>query len=127
MLSAARDQLFRPREAAPPDPLSEPRDDLPDELPEEAPRLRVRSSTSPVRASSAACVESSDVMPRPITRRPDPPEAEELPVFAPLAFPDPPPLALRPPLPLIPPFFFFAMPSSGSKFGRLRALRVPEG
>jgi hypothetical protein len=30
----------------------------------------VLSSTSPVRESSAACVESSDVMPRPITRRP---------------------------------------------------------
>jgi hypothetical protein len=30
----------------------------------------VLSSTSPVLASSAACVESSDVIPRPITRRP---------------------------------------------------------
>jgi hypothetical protein len=38
--------------------------------------LLVLSSTSPVRESSAACVESSDVIPRPITRRP-PVELEE--------------------------------------------------
>jgi len=38
--------------------------------------LRVLSSTSPVRESSAACVESSDVIPRPMTRRP-PVELEE--------------------------------------------------
>jgi hypothetical protein len=37
----------------------------------------VRSSTSPVRESSAACVESSDVIPRPMTRRPPRAEPEE--------------------------------------------------
>jgi hypothetical protein len=44
-------------------------------VPALAPRLRVRSSTSPVSALSAACVESSDVIPRPIVRlRPVDPE-----------------------------------------------------
>lgn len=39
--------------------------------------FRVLSSTSPVRESSAACVESSDVIPRPMTRRPPRVEPEE--------------------------------------------------
>ena len=44
-------------------------------VPALAPRLRVRSSTSPVSALRAACVESSDVIPRPIVRpRPVDPE-----------------------------------------------------
>ena len=62
--------------------------------------LRVLSSTSPVRESSAACVESRDVMPRPITRRP-PVELEE-----PEALRELPergePEALRPPLTFFP-------------------------
>ena len=61
-----------------------------------APRLRVRSSTSPVSALNAACVESSDVIPRPIVRlRPDPE------------------LLLLPVLPAFdPPLRFEAMPTS---------------
>jgi hypothetical protein len=94
LLPAALRELPEPAERELPDALREPLE------PALAPRLRVRSSTSPVSALSAACVESSDVMPRPITReRPaDPPEAlPELPVLPP-AF--------------VPPLRFEAMPSS---------------
>ena len=90
---------------------------------------RVLSSTSPVRESSAACVESSDVIPRPITRRPpeDPEALRELlergelealravPTFLPcdlLLLPELFALLLElplPPLALIPPLLRFGM------------------
>jgi hypothetical protein len=92
LLPAALRALPVPAERELPDALRDPLE------PALAPRLRVRSSTSPVSALSAACVESSDVIPRPITReRPvDPPEAPpELPVP-----------------PALPPLRFEAMPSS---------------
>ena len=94
LLPAALRELPEPAERELPDALREPLE------PALAPRLRVRSSTSPVSALSAACVESSDVIPRPITReRPvDPPEA-------------PPELPVLPPA-LVPPLRFEAMPSS---------------
>lgn len=104
--------------------------------------FRVRWSTSPVLESRAACVESSDVIPRPITRRPldDPdepdalrllPDLEEpeafLALLLPLLFPRELelllelPLELRapllelpfPPLALIPPLLRFAMLTLG--------------
>jgi hypothetical protein len=66
-----------------------------------APRLRVRSSTSPVSALSAACVESRDVIPRPIVRlRPFDPDPVVLPA-----------LPVLPPA-FVPPLRFEAMPSS---------------
>jgi hypothetical protein len=88
----------------------------------------VRWSTSPVLESSAAWVESSEVMPRPMTRRPvvEPAEPDALrdpPVLALLLlalFPEP-PLELRAPLlelpfPLlapIPPLLRFGMLTLG--------------
>jgi len=91
----------------------------------------VRWSTSPVRESSAACVESSEVIPRPITRRPleelEEPEAlrallereDPEPLLALLPLPCDLPLLLEPrapllelplpPLALIPPLLRFGM------------------
>jgi len=93
--------------------------------------FRVRSSTSPVRESSAAWVESREVIPRPITRRPldEPEELDALRELLEREDPDaprallllpcdlPPPPELRPPLlelpfpPLafIPPLLRFGM------------------
>jgi hypothetical protein len=66
----------------------------------------VRWSTSPVRESSAACVESSEVMPRPMTRRPvvDPEEPDDPDALrAPVERDEPEaPRALLPLLPLLP-------------------------
>jgi hypothetical protein len=66
----------------------------------------VRWSTSPVRESSAACVESSEVMPRPMTRRPpvEPEEPDEPDALRALVDRDEPeaPRALLPLLPLLP-------------------------
>jgi hypothetical protein len=94
LLPAALRELPAPADRELPDALREPLE------PALAPRLRVRSSTSPVSALSAACVESSDVMPRPITR--------ERPVDSPEAPPD---LPVLPPA-FVPPLRFEAMPSS---------------